>query len=102
MFCPIRDKECSRDCIWYRSTSRQYTGKVDTVQVEGCAINLILDELQNHSLQNSMQQKEMGEVKNNSIYGVLALTGNPLGVSMLKKKVQHLLGSENASAAKDN
>lgn len=91
MFCPIRNKDCSRDCIWFRSMSREYTGRVDIVKVEGCAINLILDELSNHSVQNSMQHKEMGEVKNNVVYTALALIGNEQGNKMICDRAKNLL-----------
>jgi len=102
MFCPFQGKkrECSRDCALWHTGQRQYTGKVDTVTVEGCVFNLMFDELTNHSLQNSIQHKELGETKNTILYTALSSFGVKKAQDLLEKKARKLIGVRDATPSK--
>lgn len=95
MKCPFRNFEsCSKDCALFSMEERKYSHKIDSVKVEGCVFILILEELINHSGQNSMIHSQTGEVANNIIYQALTMFGSEEGAKLLKKKAQHLISQD--------
>lgn len=98
MKCPFRNfKDCSRDCQLYTYQERKYAHKVDSTKAEGCVFVMMLQELTNHSGQNSMQHSQTGEVANNVLYQALAMLGSKEGAGLLKKKLESTVEDKGAN-----
>jgi hypothetical protein len=74
--CPLRNfKECSSDCVLYRTGTRTNDLTNETFHVELCAFNVIADNIEAVHNRTFCLQQEMGETKNVMAFHVLAECG---------------------------
>jgi hypothetical protein len=74
--CPFRGlKECSIECVLYRTGYRVNEQTNQTFPVESCGFNIIIDNLEAMHNRSFMLQKEVGETKNMMALKILSEMG---------------------------
>jgi hypothetical protein len=91
--CPFRKlKDCSEECVLYRKGVRYNEKTEESFPFEGCALNVIADNLEAMHNRTFMMQKEVGETKNVVTLRILQELGKikPAEVERQAKKTLNL------------